>query len=209
MAITVWNTTWYVEAGTVSVVTTSHTVASWSDGILIVAVPESRASDVTAVTYNWVSLTLATSNAVWLNRAYLYYLVNPPVWTYTISVTFSTSLADHIVTAINLYWVDQSSPIWATNSISGTTQNKSISLTTTRANSYLIECFWDQWVTNTPASGQTYILNGANRSSAYSTTTTAGSYTRNWTGNTSLSYSMVIAEIKEAATSSSNFLMFF
>jgi len=212
MAINVIDAIEYFDASSVSSISTPYEITAWDDRILIVTSPESRATQATSVTYNWVALTKATEVYNGNYGSVVYYLVNPPVWTHTLTANFSATVTFHLMHIIYATGVDQTTPLWATNTKTGSAQTKSISVTTTQANSLLIDTLWANWGVHSVSWWQTYISNWWwNRATAYKILTAAAwSETVSWTSTTFAAYWYVVAEFKEAVTINNwNFFNFF
>jgi hypothetical protein len=96
----------------------SHQVVAGNNRLLVVGVTHNRNGIVNGINYNGIGMILAGSviNNGGNNRGYLdvYYMVNPPIGTYTVQITFQDS-DDRGVTygATNFTGVDQATPIGA------------------------------------------------------------------------------------------------
>lgn len=200
MAITVDNNVWDFQSSAGSTFTKSFEVIAWSDLCLVATGAVSNGSDVTWITYNWVALTQAVDIENWNMAANVWYLVNPATWFNDLIYTYSSSVAFQLIWAVSLSGVDQSSPLWATNTKTGTAQNKTIDITTTQDNSIVIEAIWAIWWVHTAASGQTEIISNDNRISWYCIQWAAWPKTEDWNSTTSWAYAYVIAEFKEVVS---------
>jgi VCBS repeat-containing protein len=218
MAITV-DAVSYKQNDTSSVNTISwdHTCSADAD-ILIVCVPESRAVSVSSITYDEDSLTLSVSKSYNNSRAFIYYITNPSSGTNTITVTMSANNGSYQAAAVSLEGVNETSPIGATNTKSGSATDKTITITTTQANSYLVDCMGTISGRHTEGIGQTNLFaggsGGTNRRASYKGVSAAEEYTMSWTINPAdgaANYSYVVIEVKEAisTTDTSNFFLMF
>lgn len=106
----------------------SHTVGSNSNRILVVGVGIFGVGQVSSVKYNGVDLTFLRSDVTGIYRSELWYIVGPPVGTFTVQVTLNTSLTS-IANAQSYYNVDQVNPIDAQNGAVGTNTPASASVT--------------------------------------------------------------------------------
>ena len=145
-----------------STLTFSHTVASGSNQLLIVATSAFDVTDtdrpVTSVTFNGVSLTqIASSDQTIQNiTTELWYLVAPNVTTANVIVTFDGANAAASAVATNFTNVDQTTPIdvFETQSDGSSVSSYTITATTTVANTTIIDIgFLSTNRTVTPDSG--------------------------------------------------------
>ena len=194
-----------------SLTISSFTVGSNSNRILIVAVGEYNAEPaVTGITWNGSEafteiLTYSTGL-----RAGLWYLINPTATTANVVITYA-STAKSGAGVYSFYNVDQSSPIGATNSASGTTASPSPTITPTTTGSIIVDS-----ITHISGVGATLVdtltagwsqsmhlptHDQRKQGSQYSTTPTIGSANNMyWTSSQSAGFGWVGAEIK-ASTS--------
>lgn len=124
---------------------TNHTLnhtCSWTNRILFWSWLVLSSSDtLTWVTYNWISMTRCWYVGDWAERIYMYYLINPPSWTSTITATTSSS-ATIYWQSTSYTWVHQSWQPEASNTQWYATQsNMSTSVTTLTNNSWLVWVF--------------------------------------------------------------------
>lgn len=183
-------------ASPLTTITWAHTIGAGTDRCLFVLTPISQATNVTGVTYGGTALTLSIGVANGNNKAAILYMINPPVGTANIVVTFDTSLAWYLAGAVSFFGVDQSVPLTNVVSSIGTAQNRSFEMFNPYSNTYLLECMGDAGTTNSAASGQTVFLDAANRVASYDTGVTSPSFTQSWTGDTSMPYAWVAGFIK-------------
>ena len=115
----------------------THTTGTGDNRILLVSIGVfSRAgtpATVTSITYGGTALTLLATDVYTTNpqvRSYLYYLLNPPSGTRTISVQFSASTLA-IGGSVTYFGVNQTSPFQASGTSKGAGTTPSISLTAT------------------------------------------------------------------------------
>jgi hypothetical protein len=131
----------------VSSISWSHTVTTSGTNLLLAVgvisdASGANASAVSGVTYNGVSMTLATVGADTSGtvrmRAYIFYLTAPSTGSNTIVVSASIGSSQHIKGwAISLTGVNQSSPLDTSQS---SHLNSSASLTTTANNDWIVDC---------------------------------------------------------------------
>ncbi len=145
-----------------TVLTWTHVTASQSNRLLIVGIGTQKtttpASTVTAVTYNGVALTKSTAQAGPASNGWVddevWYLVAPPVGSFTVSVTVSATSAI-AAGSLGLYNVDQTTPLPLTNSNSGSTANPSITLSGTNSNQWVVNVMANETDPSTPSVGMT------------------------------------------------------
>ena len=126
--------------------TQSFTVTSGSNLIMIAVfhfLNGSTDPTISAADFNGDSLTFlhGQTNNYQFNRhirTSAYYLVNPDVGTLDFSWTYGQTQAADVVSLYTLSGVDQSSPIGATNDVTGNSNTDTISLTTTAADSIVL-----------------------------------------------------------------------
>lgn len=141
--------------------TVPHTTAGTDRLLLVTLAFRGNNVDTTGVTvtYNGVPLTYAKGTTIEPLRTELWYLVNPPIGAGTITVTLDARL-NTIAHAISLTGVDQTNPLdpvaAATACNDGTSRTASVSLTTGRAGSWVVDALAVPMpVTATPGAGQT------------------------------------------------------
>lgn len=124
--------------------TFSHTCGSGSNRLLVVTVQMRGGAGgvVTGVTYNGVSMTQVTTEALSASaHATMYYLVNPDSGTHTVSVAHSlTGSTNIVISATSLEGVDQSTPLDASNkAAASSTGPMSTAVTTTVDDCWVID----------------------------------------------------------------------
>ena len=192
------------------VVTVSHTT-SGSDRLLVVCA-QVYTQTVTGITYAGTSMTLATSVANGNFLTYLYYLANPALGADNVVITFNASGGQHYSASINSYTgVDQTTPLDATNTATGSsTTGGTVTVTTVADNCWVVDSLIrNEW-------GQSGITVGAGQTERYNTLvggygyyggtsdegpkTPAGDVVMNWTWSIffSLAWATVAASFKPA-----------
>lgn len=96
-------------------------------------------NSVSGITYNSISLSSQITKANGIYRAELWSLVAPTAGSNTDAVTLA-SLGASTAGAVSYGGVDQTTPIGATASASGTSATASLTIVTTKANSWIIDC---------------------------------------------------------------------
>lgn len=200
MAISVDSTS-FKENGTnnLNTLTWSHTIGSGSNRILIVYVPISQNVSVTGVTYGGVSLTQFVGITNGDPKAYIYYLLNPTVGTANCVITFNTSIQYLLAGVASFFNVNQTIPLANGTTKTGTASNKSMNITCTYSNSYILECLGSISGVHSAGSGQT-LISTANRLSAYDSSTVQGTNSQSWTTSESTAYAWVACELVAAKT---------
>ena len=120
--------------------TFSHSVSSGSDRLLLVTVLTNGDEDVSSVTYGGLALSQAIERDAGNSdgtAVEIWYLVAPPVGTANIVVSFASSVDPSYIRADNLTGVHQTSPIGATASAIGNSNDILVNITTTTANSLI------------------------------------------------------------------------
>jgi hypothetical protein len=198
----------------------SHTIdtaACCDNGILIVVVGSRGDQGCSGVTYDGLAMAPAVSEQAstdsgneWVQ---IYYLVNPPTGTNTVSATFNILEAPTVVAAMSYFGVNQSSPIGAVAGASdtGSSNPATVNITTTVDNSVVVGGLGQHGGDTDPhdhgghvttehfdvASGGT-----TSSDSGYAggeiVTTTSGIYTFEWTGNASDDWAIACVELKPA-----------
>lgn len=195
--MTVENTVSDGVVGTNQTRTTSFTVASGSNRLLIVAVGTvnsgTGSADITSVTYNSVGLTQANTTGASTDRASIFYLIAPDTGTHDIVVT-PTGGADGVqVAAYSIQGADQTTPIDASNQATddpivddGTTSHQNLTVTSVTADALLISAFQYEDTTRavTEYTGSQSIVRAtASFGSGYKQLTTATGYEVGWSVN--------------------------
>ncbi len=164
----------------------SHTVANQSNRVLVVGVTAEYATNnlcqATSVTYGAQSLTKigqsVTSSSSY-ECASLWYVLAPATGTNTITVTYQSSVTNKTAGAVGLYNVQQTTPD-ASNTSSNPSGATTTSLTTTAANTMVVDVFSSGQALGdlAPGSGQTVRWtrdSGATHSGGMSTKAVAAS----------------------------------
>lgn len=175
--------------------TWSHTIGNHNDRILIFFVPISQAITISSVKYNGVSLTQFVGITNGNPKAYIYYMINPPVGTENCQIIFNTSVQYLYAGAGSFYGIDQINPLLNATTAKGTSANKNNSINCTYNNSYILECYGAGTGVNTPGSGQTRITYD-NRLSSYDDSVVVGSNSQIWTCPDNTSWAWVGCELK-------------
>lgn len=171
--------------------TYSHTCTG-SNLVLVVGAGLDRIGIPSSASYNAVAMTAQTLVGGIAPYGRQWTLVNPATGAHTVSVSCGgTSSAGGIISVSSSYTgVDQTTPVGTTN----TATANNVALSTTYANSYIVDMIIEQSDTDTLVKGASqtllYSLKGgpsgsmANGASSYQATTTTGSYTMSWSGDT-------------------------
>ncbi len=186
--------------GVSTTLTISHTVASGAG--LVVAVQADAGVAPDSVTFNGVSLSLGREVNGGLHAS-CWYIGNPASGTHDIIVTYS--VARHMTAEGTSFTGADSSFLGATNVGTGTTNDAAISVTTTRANSWIISSTFHNRnssqtaITNSTIQGNVYNATDNFRGLLISrSTTTAGSYSLGETmGTASDGWAIAAMEVKE------------
>ncbi len=191
-------TTGSANGSAATTVTWSHAVGTGNNRILIVTHPESR-STTSTVTYGGTSLTLAVEETTDSSKPVrIFYLINPPVGTADIVITYGTSTTYRIGGAVSLFGVHQTDPIPTTSKKSSTGNPKEIEIVTKYNNSWLVDAFTGHAV-HTAGTDQILIIDGDNRMSSYKKDVgTAGTKTMSYSSTSGLSWNFAVVEVREA-----------
>jgi hypothetical protein len=190
----------FTTTDTTTTLTWAHTCTG-TDLTLISTIGISQAGVVDSVTYNAVSLTKAKGIANGNTESTMWYLTAPATGANNVQVVFSTSVANRAVRAASFTNTDQTTPIGATVSQTGTAQNKSIAITTTKTGSCVIDGHGAISGAHTPTAGQTRISNtigASNRMAGYELVSAIDTYTQTWDSTASAVYSQVAIELLDA-----------
>ncbi len=125
----------------IEICTFSHTVgtADRSDRILIVGISPEGSASITGVWYNSLPLTeIRTDDDGGSTRSSLWYLVDPPVGTFTVEVSLSSTV-NVVIGAISFVNVNQADPIGIDNGNTGTNDNPTVDLVTTVDDSWIVD----------------------------------------------------------------------
>jgi len=187
-------------------VTWSHTIGSGSNRILAVTTASRQGTlPPSSVTYNGVSLTMVRSDIADGSLASIWYLINPPIGTYTVSVTMP---AGNVFqgNGISLFNVNQASPVDANAGTTGTSVTPmSVNLTTNTANTWIIdveikritETLTMTSMTNRVERENTSVASFTSGVSTVGPAVSAGSYLMHWTGTGSNPWAISAAAFKQ------------
>ena len=180
----------------------SHTCTG-ANRVLVVCL-QTFISAVTSVKYNGVAMTEAKSQgSAFGYYSRIYYLVNPATGANLIAVVM-TGNTYGAGEAISFTGADTDSPLGANESATNTGTAVSTSITTTAANSFIVDCLKSDGsdVGNpTVGAGQTTIAiiakpsNFNSQAASYKAKSTAGATTMTWTLSTSAQWAHVAVEI--------------
>lgn len=173
----------------------SHTVAAGSNLLIVGIGEQDNFGSVTNVTYNSVAMTLALRhlNATEGEATNIYYLVGPTVGTNTVAYSYPGGERCGSG-AIDFSGADAKTPIGAT---AGSNSSGGGSLTTTFANSYVVDSYVAGVGTISAGYTEYYsTTNVAKYWGQYRAATTVGSYSMTWSGGTNTAQAM--AEVIEA-----------
>ncbi len=133
----------------------SHTVGTGAYKILLVTCAMHAGDNVTAVTFNGISLTKLIEISGNFRRAQIWYLINPPEGTYTVQLTITGGSYNINGGSTSFFGVDQTNPFRATNSTYGASYTPSLSVTS-KATDVVVDVIsaW-LWGSLTPGAGQT------------------------------------------------------
>lgn len=198
----------------VTSVTWSHTVASGATILVVQSGLVTTGTTISGITFNGTALTRAVQYYNSFNvQSEIWYLVSPTATTANIVVTYSVDANKALEPkngAISMLGTDTSSPLGVTGTAGTSTGAVTKSVTTTAANSYLVDMVTQAGTDlgSPTGSGQTQAwrdLNsaggGTDGGGSYMATTSTGSYTMSWGGTTTGNWAYTVAEIKEAAAS--------
>jgi hypothetical protein len=144
--------------------TANATSASFSmqckgtDRVLLVGISLRSNVGVTAVTYNGVAMTLGGSGTGSFQSTYVYYMVAPPVGTFTVAITLGGA-SNGAFGAVCLNGVHQTTPFgtWATNN--GNSTSPSVAVATVAGDFTFAHIGWKD-TGNAITYGQTQITDG-------------------------------------------------
>jgi RHS repeat-associated protein len=138
------------------------------------------------------------ANEVW-------YLVNPPTGSNTVSVTVTGATDAIKLTASSWTGVDQSTPIPLYTAALGVSGNPTVSLTTTSANNVVLASL-DRYSNTTATTNRTPLTKDTSGSllsaTSYQQAPTAGSYSDTYTGSASQDWAMYAIALKPATQQS-------
>jgi hypothetical protein len=170
----------------------SHNVTSSQSNLVLFVNINDRGSSapaptVSGVSYNGQALTRAVAATTTNNNEEIWYLVNPPTGTHTVSTTLSGSAANVFGVSASFYNVAQTNTIDVTAATSSTSNvnNATTTLTTTVANDDTFEgaSFGANSITPTGNAGQVIVATDAVSASfgdavSYATTSATGAYSQ-------------------------------
>lgn len=181
--------------------TFAHTCATGS--VLFVGVTQDNVAGDPSVTYNGVAMTKAVSLSSSINTS-IWYLTTPTTGSsQNVVITYAGS-SFGTGGAIDFTGVNTSSPIGVTGTNLGSSTAVSTSVTTTTANSWLLDTFYlnDRSRTATVNGSQVQQWNadtgtaeGTRGEGSTLVTTTTGSYTMGWTLSATSVWKQVVVEI--------------
>lgn len=209
MAITVSSATIGSSAGTSSL-SFAHTVGSGIN-LLLVLISHSRGADsISGVTFNGDAMTRATHSASNVG-AYIYYLLSPDVATGNVVVSVSAGTDRGIVAGAVNVTTPEASPIGAVGTNSGVSGDTSVTVTTTRANSYVFDAttYLNTTTDFVKGGSQTELVNqnrtgtaqGERAGASYQVATATGDYTNTWNPTESTQWNACAVEIKDSLPS--------
>lgn len=188
--------------------TFAHTCTA-SDLIYVGVGTTDGTNNASSVTYNAVALTMAiqaTNGSTHVGEAAVWYLSNPSSGANNVVVDFPFT-ARYAGGATCLAGTNTSSPIGATNQLTGNSNSVSQSITTTQANSVVVDSVLDkQTGTDTKGASQTQIwqvacgLSSSHCEASSQSAPTTGSYTMSWSLGSAVVWATALAEILPAAT---------
>jgi hypothetical protein len=197
----------------VSSVTWSHTTHTGATLLVVQSGMVTTGTTISGITYNGSALTRAVQFYNTFNvQSEIWYLANPSIGTANIVVTYAVDANKALEPkngAISLFGTDTTNPIGATTTAGSNTGAVTKSITTTAANSYLVDMIEQSGTDlgSPTGSGQVQIwrdLNsaggGTDGGGSYTPTTSTGSYTMSWGGTVTGNWSYTIAEVKAAAS---------
>lgn len=201
--------------GRATSLTWKHTCTG-SDLVLIVGVSVWKDGGgtytISGVTYNGDAMTLANNIGDDDKRAYIFYLVNPDTGG-SYNIVASVSGGDFGIVsggAVSITGASQTDPIGITGGSTGSSSKVTHTVTTTVADSILIDVFncSDVPQSHTAGPGQTLYESRDGKqcmSGSYKATTTVGNYTMSWTlGYGSSNYVHNIVEVVPAISGPAN-----
>ena len=186
--------------------------SSGENRLLLVGISYRPTVTITSVTYNGQALTaVRTAREGTYAGVIIYKMVNPPVGTYTVAVSFST-IEYASVGAVTLSGVDQTTPYNYTyfpNSYSyGSTQQ--ITVNNTTSGDFVFGVI-DVYLTSPTAQSGTNMIYEANSAYSYGEgaykTATGSTTTLNWTTGSNQYYAYMAMIVKQATVSQATFAL--
>jgi len=164
-----------------------------------------------SATYNSVSMSTGVTNtAIGNTNMYIFYLANPATGANNVVTTGSASCRNY-GGSISMTGTNVGSPVGASANANGTSTTPSVSVTTSFANSMLVNTVF----INDTVAAQSPSATGTNQTSRYQrthvsggvanlgstqTTTSTGSYTSSWSITGSIIWGSSILEVRELST---------
>jgi len=194
-------------------VTWSHTVGSSANILIVGLATEDTSSsvlNVSAITYNGVAMTavsgaLGTAGSSTLDRAQLFYLLNPPTGAHTVAVTFGGAVNDVAAGSVSLSGVTGAPATAAANTAtSGTAISASATVAT--AGSWLVDvvCSGASNATFTAGSGQTVrwskAVSGNGGAGSTQAPSATGSIATSYTASSSSQLALAVAVLAPASS---------
>jgi len=193
-------------AGIASSLTFAHTTGSGNKRFLVVGVAYQDTTSVSSITYNGTSLTFVNRASQSSTTSELWYLANPSSGANNVVITMSGTTAYPTGSAITFTGVAQTSLVDSSNTATGNDTAPTVTTTTTRDNSWVVDCVAVQTntgdITLTVGAGQTQRTNHSNSSqerqgTSTETTTTAGAVTMSWSLSATRRWSITTFGFKE------------
>ena len=189
----------------------THPASGCDNGLVVVTVHSNL--DVDGATYGGETMTEAVGAANSTNIVHIFYLVDPPTGSNTVSVDFSASNGYGESGAVSACDVDQDNPLDVTNSGTGSSNTSSVAVTTSNAGALIVEVIavaYSFGSAYTPGAGQTEFTDCSSCSqgegaAAYELVDTAATYTQiyNWTStfnNDAFAHAVAVFNFKAADT---------
>ena len=179
-----------------------HTVAAAAiDRILVVSFGYGDApTAIAGVTYNGMALTeIRTETFAGGRVTSMWYLLNPPAGTYTVSVDLTAASTGTFSGASASYaGVDQASPVEAGHvGAQGTSASSTVDITTTNAGAWIVDSHyaggtWNMVATTGRTPRWNFVKGSSAKAGSTLKATTAGTFTLDWTEGLSASQPWVI-----------------
>lgn len=165
-----------------------HTVNPGNDRILIVGINTAGGTGISSVTYDGdqVLTQIRSDDNGGSAHTSLWYLVNPRTGTKTIQITL-LGLDRVVAGGISLTGVDQTNPINANNGATGTSSAPSVSITTTTAETWIVDVVGTSGGSMTAGDGQVEQWEDAMLTTvaagSIELTSSSGTYAMEWTNS--------------------------
>lgn len=150
----------------------NHTIGTGNERLLVVCagVADTADTNISGITFNGVSMTKAKgqSSATIVVGAVVYYLINPPVGTYQVSMSITSSDQCYGVSA-SFYGIDQSNPLHTTAGGTAGTGAGNTNITTTVTQTLCIDSYSsnDEETSSPSNAGQYKLDSGPYSAEAY------------------------------------------